>query len=409
MIVDPGVIRYSCKRNVYFLAKHTLFKNKFMSWIFRNANVIPVYRRHDDPSLVSKNEDSFNESYKLFEEGKCIAMFPEGISLAVRAILKIKTGAARISLNAEIKNDFNLNLQIIPLGINYSAPSRFKSDVYAIYGKPIFIKDYKELARNSYKQAINEITNEIENSLLNLTTNLSFIELEDAISHLEVIYKNELFLKNALGDKEEYDDFEISKEMIKAVEWYIERNPPVKEHFVSITTKYMRYLERLKLDDRFIVTNDNYKPKILPEKPIDAIWFFLQFPFYLYGLVNNIIPYIVSISEVNSKNIDEVEIAQYKYFIGGITFTIFYIIQVYLCYVFTNNSNVTLIYFLSLIPFGNFALNYHNDMVSYLKQFRFFRIFSKRSDIIFDLQIKREEIIEFIKLAKRDYSEKSEI
>ena len=62
-----------------------------------------------------------------------------------------------------------------------------------------------------------------------------------------------------------------------------------------------------------------------------------------------------------------------------------YIIQVYLFYVFTNNSYVTLIYFLSLIPFGNFALNYHNSIISYLREFRMFRVFSRRSDIINDL------------------------
>ena len=112
MILDPGMIRYSCNRNLYYLAKHTLFVNKIQNWIFRKAGAIPVYRREDDPKLISKNKDTFESAYNLFENGKCLILFPEGISLASRTLLKIKTGAARIALNAELKNKFILNLNI---------------------------------------------------------------------------------------------------------------------------------------------------------------------------------------------------------------------------------------------------------------------------------------------------------
>ena len=113
-------------------------------------------------------------------------------------------------------------------------------------------------------------------------------------------------------------------------------------------------------------------------------------------------PYKISAAEVYTKSIDEVEIGQYKFFIGGAIFSLFYLIQVSLFYYFTNNSLYSFIYFASLIPTGNFALNYHNNIVSYLKQYRLFRIFSKRSDIIEDLEIKRKEIIDFIELAKEN-------
>ena len=106
MILDPGMVRYSCKRNLYYLAKHTLFLNKIQRWVFRYAGAIPVYRRQDDPKLVSKNRDTFENAYQLFKDGKCLILFPEGISLAARTLFKIKTGAARIALNAEINNEF---------------------------------------------------------------------------------------------------------------------------------------------------------------------------------------------------------------------------------------------------------------------------------------------------------------
>ena len=214
MILDPGMIRYSCNRNLYYLAKHTLFLNKIQNWIFRKAGAIPVYRREDDPKLISKNKDTFASAYNLFENGKCLMLFPEGISLASRTLLKIKTGAARIALNAELKNNFSLNLKIIPIGINYSDPSRFKSDVYIQYGDAICLSEYKGIKENDFHSTVDKITLDIENSLLNLTTNLSFIDLEDTIAYLEIIYKNELFLQNSLGKKRAYDDFEIFDKLL---------------------------------------------------------------------------------------------------------------------------------------------------------------------------------------------------
>ena len=113
MILDPGMVRYSCGRTGYYLAKHTLFMNKIQNWVFRHAGAIPVYRKQDDPKMTSKNKDTF------------------------------ESGAARIALNAEKRNDFNLDLKIIPIGLNYSDASRFKSDVYIKYGDPISLDKYK--------------------------------------------------------------------------------------------------------------------------------------------------------------------------------------------------------------------------------------------------------------------------
>ena len=407
MILDAGVVRYSCKRNLFYLAKHTIFNNKILGWLFKNANAIPVYRHQDDPALVSKNAESFNAASDVFRRGKCLIIFPEGISFAARTLFKIKTGAARIALNAESKNDFLLDLKIVPVGINYSAPSRFKSDVYVEYGDPISIKDYKKEYQEDSKRAVVNITHKIEESLLSLTTNLSFIDLEDTITYLELIYKNELLFKESKkNDKDE--DFQLTKEMIVAVEWYLEHNSALCDNYVSMVSKYIRYLEKLKLDDRIVMSRDEGFPKLLPEKPIKFIWFLSLFPIYIYGFINNFLAYNISINQLDKLNIDEVEVAQYKFFIGLGVFSIFYCIQTSMLFYITNNLNISLLYLLSLIPSGNFALFYHNKIIFYLRQFRFFRIFLKRSDVVYKLKEQRNMIIDFIAQAMDSYSIKKE-
>ena len=187
-----------------------------------------------------------------------------------------------------------MDLKIIPVGINYSDPSRFKSDVFVQYGTPISIKDYKEKYEYNSQEAVLDITHRIEESLLSLTTNLSFIELEDMITYLELIYKNELLFKfPSKNDNEQ--NFKITKEMINAVEFYLEDNSELRDDYVAMISKYIRYLEKLKLDDRIIISRDKGFPKLLPEKPIKLVWFSLLFPVYLYGFINNFFAYYISI------------------------------------------------------------------------------------------------------------------
>ena len=108
MIFDPGLVRYTSSRRLYYIGKSTLFNNPIMSFMMKVLDVIPVYRSQDDPSKAYKNIDSFSECYKILEKGKCILFFPEGISLGERVLFKIKSGASRVGLKCE---EINVQLQ----------------------------------------------------------------------------------------------------------------------------------------------------------------------------------------------------------------------------------------------------------------------------------------------------------
>src|SRR5687768_5715739 len=79
--MDPIVIATLLNREVYFLAKGELFKSGFAKWLLPKFNMIPVYRKQDDPSLMNKNQDTFNNCFEHLEKGGAILMFPEGISI----------------------------------------------------------------------------------------------------------------------------------------------------------------------------------------------------------------------------------------------------------------------------------------------------------------------------------------
>ncbi len=118
--MDPIVIATNIPREVSFISKAEVFKGGFAKWLLPKFNMIPVYRKQDDPTLMGKNQDTFIRVYELLENKGAILIFPEGISLNDRKLKEIKTGTARMAFGAEIRNSFKLGVKILPVGLTYS-------------------------------------------------------------------------------------------------------------------------------------------------------------------------------------------------------------------------------------------------------------------------------------------------
>ena len=86
-------------------------------------------------------------------KGQCVGIFPEGGSHDRSEFLPLKAGFTIMALNALAKNP-NLGLKIIPVGLNYFHPDRFRSRAVLEYGVPIEIPNelvvclFKAVMRN---------------------------------------------------------------------------------------------------------------------------------------------------------------------------------------------------------------------------------------------------------------------
>ena len=68
--LDPPLIGISMKRQTYFIAKESLFRNPLIGWFVRSFS-IPVDRESPKPSTIK-------EAVKLLKDGKVLVLFPEG-------------------------------------------------------------------------------------------------------------------------------------------------------------------------------------------------------------------------------------------------------------------------------------------------------------------------------------------
>lgn len=138
-LIDPMLVLGCLPRVVRFLGKSTLWDIKplrpFLSW----ARVIPVYRRSDPGVDASRNRETFAASRRLMAQGGALAVFPEGKSHNEPYLAPLKTGAARIALEAEAEHGSPgrpLGVQILPVGLLFDARAKFRSRALVEVGEP---------------------------------------------------------------------------------------------------------------------------------------------------------------------------------------------------------------------------------------------------------------------------------
>src|SRR4051812_4117978 len=119
-----------------FLAKSTLWKNPFVRPFLDLAQAIPVYRRQDEGSDLTKNADTFARCHELLARGGSLALFPEGTSHSEPSLKPLKTGAARITLEAERKFP-GTGVRIVPVGLLFDSKHTFRSRVLLQVGEPV--------------------------------------------------------------------------------------------------------------------------------------------------------------------------------------------------------------------------------------------------------------------------------
>ncbi len=188
-LVDPALVFVSMPRRVSFLAKSTLFDNPIGAFVLRTFEILPVYRRIDAGAKLTSNLSTFENCFELLRRGRCIAIFPEGISHDEPQLQKMKTGAARIALGAVSGPTPASSLKIVPVGLYYTSKTSFRSEALIRYGE-VFEVEPIELDENGEppRDAVVELTASIESSLRDVTVNVETESDLDAVLKAEALF-----------------------------------------------------------------------------------------------------------------------------------------------------------------------------------------------------------------------------
>ncbi|MFQ5691010.1 MAG: lysophospholipid acyltransferase family protein [Gemmatimonadota bacterium] len=190
-LLDPACVCAVAGRPVRFLAKAPLFQDPLVGWLVRSAGAIPVYRRRDDPSLMSRNQEMFRAVHEALAAGEAVGLFPEGTSHSEPAMAPLRTGAARIALEAAVA--VGGAFPIVPVGLVLREKDRFRSHALALAGEPVPWEDLQRAGAGS-AEAVRELTSRIDAGLRDVTLNLERWEDAPVVECVEGIYAVEFDL-----------------------------------------------------------------------------------------------------------------------------------------------------------------------------------------------------------------------
>lgn len=400
--MDPILIATMLPQQVYFLTNGSVFKSPGVAWLLKRMNMIPIYRKEDMPGQNPDNRAAFAKCYEFLSGKGTLLIFPEGTSVNERRLRKLKTGTARIALGFEAEHRFQAGLRILTVGLNYSQANRFRSEVFIHADEPIRVGDFAAAYQADPFEAATSLTELIRKRLevhLIITRN---DEEDRLVKQIEMIYGERLIQSLGIAPESAAQEFQLTQGILEAVHYFEEHQPSQVAALQLQLEDYQRKLQRLGLTNEVIEKSE--KPKSAFRTGWPLLYTVAAFPVYLYGLINNYLPYVLPSKIARLITKEEVYMAPIMMTIGIFSFAIFYAGQLFLFHRLTGSiAWSTFLYALSLPTSGFLVLHYWNHLVASYHSWRFRAIFQRKNSLLVSLVQQRHEIIRQLEEATTVY------
>ncbi|MGM0546752.1 MAG: 1-acyl-sn-glycerol-3-phosphate acyltransferase [Bacteroidota bacterium] len=275
---------------VHFLTRAEAFGNPVLDKFFESLNMLPVYRARDGFRTISRNRDIFKDCFKRLHQNDAVLVFAEASHALERRVRPLSKGFTRIAFGAEASYNWQLDLQIIPVGINYGDHCKSQTPVRIIFDEAMPLAEYRKHYQEDERAAAQKLKADVARRLKKLT--------------LHIPSKSDYPLYRLL-----LDELEPNRNVLLSPNLINQRAQKIKDQLNGEHVGDAKAL-LVKMDD----LNINLKKVVHPPKPTGKD--LLLSPAYLFSLLNNFIPYQAVRWLVNSYLEDEAFEASVKFLVG---------------------------------------------------------------------------------------------
>ena len=324
-LLDPLMMLHLTHRPIRFLAKEPLFRMPVVGQLLKLAQALPVYRKQDGYS-GSDNQSMFRTiESALKDEHCCVCLFPEGISHNLPQLQPLKTGAARIALAAENLADFQLNLQIVPVGLFFAHKSRFRSEVVVVVGDAIILgNDWQVRYQEDTFAAARELTDQIADSIKEVTVNLESWSDLPMLKFLNQLYQGYHESTKTI-ESTEMDQEEASISRLRMIthtyDSFMQVAPQTVSQLRTRVVQFQRLLNKLGLEADSL----DQKPSLFKLTSFllrQSIAYIIGLPLALLGMLIFSMPYQLVDWLAHKKTKDEDVVATIKVMAGIVFYPI---------------------------------------------------------------------------------------
>ncbi len=391
-LMDAWIMGYINKRRVHFIAKATFFNSPFKKKILGALGMIPINRKSDQSVDGVSNSDTFEACYQLLEKGEILVVFPEGSSFLERRLRDIKSGTARIALETERRNKAQLDLKVIPIGLNYIRADTFRGRVLVHVGKPISIAPFVSEFDKNPSLGAKHLTERFRNDLSRVFVNLDTESNEDLSEQLCAIFDTR-YSDSSNGVQSKVAFIQKLKEKLDEIAL---TSPWKLVEIEQASEQFNQRLEVLGIRPDFL--DRPYRSSLYLRQVIQSQLFLLiSLPFFLIGLVHNALPYWI-IGKLVPRLSKETEYhAALVVLLGLVLYPLQYAGFCMIFYHFISSNWIILFLYLITMPtfglFSHFFMQYWRHLAS---KHYFHRFVAQRRDVLKSLIDQRNQLNELI-------------
>jgi len=298
-LIDSLLVAAVLSRKVHFLANASLFRNRLLGALLARAGAIAVHRRQDAPGAPDRTAATFAAARQALEDGRVLAIYPEGTTHAESRVQRIKTGAARIALDYETGRQIpgparRVPLALVPVGLSFEIRKAFRGRVLVAFGEPVPLERHVARAREEPIAAVQSLTDAIQRAMEAEVVHVDRIDVAEVVRAVEDLYRDELVRQlHAERDvrPESIDVFRLSRAIVEAVAHFKERDPDRVAALCQRIQRYRALLAAWHVRDQAV--GARLRGDRPPHRLRSSTAAVLGLPVFLYGSIVNALPYVI--------------------------------------------------------------------------------------------------------------------
>ncbi len=389
-LMDPLAVLLTNHTQPVWLARADIFKVKFTRPILRFMKIVPVYRIRDGKENLQNNEETFALAVRVLENKQAIALFPEAVHTGKRQMVDHKKAIPRIAFLAEEKNNFQLGVQVVPVGIYYSHYWNFNRCVIVSYGAPIDVSGYKKAFQENEYAASISLRDEIYNALLSLTLNIHSREFYNEYEQISDL-AGKRFSKNRHYDDDVFiNRFFSDKELTEKMETFEKQDPDTFRNLVSGVHLFYERAKHLGLAGSQIKKMRIRDFISLVLKVIAGV---VSLPLFLVGFTFSAPQFLISRFIIRKKVNDAIFLSSFNMVIGTLLFSFSYLAFSIIIGLLFQSVSLAVFLFLIMPLLGKLAYQLFDFYVHIALQIKliFISLFRRKQAAILFMQQKELE------------------
>lgn len=271
----------------YFLVRSDVFKAPIARVFFSSLKMMPVYRERDGVNTVDYNKPIFEKCHSILSKSGQIILFPEGSHDRHKVRRPIKKGLARIAFGAEDAYDFSLDVQVVPIGLNYSQYNKFGSTFHMNIGKPLSLKDYIVEFKNHPNKANAELAKDFGQRLSEVMVDYGKTEFHDALEFLRKMFPAYLHEKAGIAPGTLANDTRAAQDLIRRFIPWSEAHPTEAHQLKEVLLDLKNFLKEQKLHP--CIMSDMGRKRISLK---DSVLLVFGFPIFVWGAALHYLPFM---------------------------------------------------------------------------------------------------------------------